>query len=186
MTRFYVGTAGWSYLQWDKEFYPKVTKSNDKLNYYARQFNAVELNNSFYRMPEAEQFLAWEAQVSQHFRFAVKASRFITHIKRLKEPQNTLPPFSAALALQQQAGPVFFQLPPVMPLDLERLHNFLHKLPPCRRYAMELRDPRWHTQEVYQLLKRFKVAFCLFDVPEGISPRVLTTDYAYRPCNRTR
>ena len=179
MTDFYIGTAGWSYLRWDKEFYPEGLSAEQKLAFYATKFNAVELNNSFYHTPKAEQFLAWEAQVPKHFRFAVKASRYITHTKRLRAPEETVPRFAEALALRKKHGPVLFQLPPRFTRDLERLEQFLKQLPKGERYAIELRDPSWQDEAVYRLLRQHKVAFCLFDTPEGASPRLLTTDYAY-------
>ena len=178
MTRFYVGTAGWSYLKWDKEFYPKGTKTSEKLAYYAQHFNAVELNNSFYRTPTPEQYTEWEAHAPANFRFAMKASRYITHVKRLKEPLETVPHFLNHIDLKKPS-PVFFQLPPVMPLDIDRLQAFLVTLPKVFTYAIELRDPRWHCDAVYDLLKQHNVAFCLYDTPEGTSPRTITSDFGY-------
>ena len=178
MTQFYIGTAGWSYLKWDKEFYPEGTKSLEKLSYYASQFNAVELNNSFYHLPSSEQFLAWQKQVPSGFSFSVKAPRYITHLKRLKDPEETLPAFLDVISLKD-SGPLFFQLPPTFPLDIDRLDKFLKELSSDQRYAIEFRDVRWHNEEVYTLLRKNKVAFCLYDMPEGISPRILTSNFAY-------
>jgi uncharacterized protein YecE (DUF72 family) len=121
----------------------------------------------------------WEEQVPSSFRFAVKASRYITHIKKLKDADETLPEFLDAVRLQKQGGPIFFQLPPSFPVNLERLEQFLKQLPARRRYAIELREPSWHDPAVYTLLKKYKVAFCMFDTPEGISPRLLTADFVY-------
>lgn len=177
--QFKIGTAGWSYLKWDKEFYPKGTKAAEKLKYYASQFNSVELNNTFYNLPAKEQFAEWEKQVPAEFEFAVKASRYITHTKRLKEADKILPPLLEAISLQKKKGPVLFQLPPAFPQNLERLEAFLKQLPAKRSYAIELRDVSWHDEAVYRLLNRHKIAFCLYDTPEGISPRKLTADFAY-------
>ena len=179
MTQFYVGTAGWSYLRWDKEFYPRHIKREQKLAYYASCFNAVELNNSFYHVPPPEQFLNWEQQVPAGFKFSIKASRYIIHIKKLNNAEEILPPFFAALKLSRKSSPVFFQLPPGFAFNPDRLHAFLAALPGDRRYVMELRDPSWHQPLTYKLLKKHKIAFCLYDTPEGISPRELTTDFAY-------
>ena len=178
MTKFYIGTAGWSYLKWDKEFYPKGIKADEKLAYYSTQFNAVELNNSFYYTPSSEQFANWESQAPASFQIAVKASRYITHVKKLKDSAETLPKFLDIISLKKP-GPIFFQLPPNFPLNLDRLKEFLKYLPKTYRYAIELRDPSWHDEAVYKLLKAHKVAFCMFDIPEGTSPRKLTTDFAY-------
>lgn len=179
MTKFYVGTAGWSYLRWDKEFYPKGIKATEKLAYYATRFNAVELNNSFYHTPSPEQFMKWEADVPESFRFAVKASHHITHSKRLKDPEKSLPPFLDSLKLQNQEGPVLFQLPPTMKADIPRLRAFLLQLPRTKHFVIELIDPSWHTAPIFELLEQHKVAFCLFDMADKLSPRQLTTDFAY-------
>jgi uncharacterized protein YecE (DUF72 family) len=179
MTQFYIGTAGWSYLRWDKEFYPAGMKAADKLAFYATRFNAIELNNTFYHVPPPEQFVDWEHQVPASFRFAVKASHFITHTKRLKDAGETLPSFLDALQLQQKAGPILFQLPSTFKVDLPRLRAFLTQLPKGRRYVIELINPSWHTDEVFDLLAQHKVAFCLFDMEERQSPRRLTTDFSY-------
>lgn len=179
MTRFYTGTAGWSYLRWDKEFYPKGIRAADKLAFYATCFNAVELNNTFYHVPPPEQFVDWESQVPAAFRFTAKASQYITHTKRLKNPAETLPSFLKALQLQKKAGPVLFQLPPNFKVNVSRLSEFLTHLPEGRRYVIELIDPSWHTEEVFKLLAMHKVAFCLFDTGDRRSPRQLTADFAY-------
>ena len=179
MTRFYTGTAGWSYLRWDKEFYPKGMSAAEKLAFYATRFNAVELNNTFYHVPPAEQFMDWESQVPASFRFAVKASQYITHTKRLKDSAETLPPFLEALELQKKGGPVLFQLPPNFKASVPRLGEFLAHLPHGRRYVLELIDPSWHTEEIFALLARHRVAFCLFDAASRQSPRRLTADFAY-------
>jgi uncharacterized protein YecE (DUF72 family) len=178
MTKFFIGTAGWSYLRWDKDFYPKATQADEKLAFYSSQFNAVELSNSFYHTPSPEQYLTWQHEVPANFLFSVKASRFITHIKRLKDAEDTLPPFLETISLKRK-NPVFFQLPPSFSINLERLTRFLTKLPKGRRYAIELHNPSWHTDEVYALLSKHKVAFCLYDTPEGVAPRQLTANFAY-------
>jgi uncharacterized protein YecE (DUF72 family) len=179
MTRFYIGTAGWSYLRWDKEFYPKGTKAADRLTFYATQFNTVELNNTFYHVPVPEQFVDWENQVPASFQFAAKAAQYITHTKRLKDPAETLPSFLKALKLQKKAGPVLFQLPPNFKINVPRLTEFLEHLPKGRRYVIELIDSSWHTPEIFELFARHRVAFCLFDTGDRQSPRQLTTDFAY-------
>jgi len=179
MTRFYVGTAGWSYLKWDKEFYPKDVKSADKLAFYATRFDAIEINHSFYHTPSVAQFKAWEKVVPGRFLFALKGPSYVTHIKRLMEPEKTLPSFLKPIAAQSKGGPILFQLPPNLPIDMTRLETFLKRLPAPRRYAIEMRHSSWHTPEVYKMLKKYKVAFCLFDSFEGVAPRVLTTNFAY-------
>ncbi|MDP9128188.1 MAG: DUF72 domain-containing protein [Pseudomonadota bacterium] len=179
MTQFFVGTAGWSYLQWEKEFYPPGLRGDGKLAFYAGRLNAVELNNSFYRAPTADQLTKWASKVPTSFRFAIKAPRVITHIQRLQKTEGALSALLETLGKCKMGGPLFFQLPPVFPLDLERLADFITRLPPGPRYAMEFRDPRWHLKEVYDLLRRHKIAFCLFDTVEGKSPRLQTTDFAY-------
>jgi uncharacterized protein YecE (DUF72 family) len=136
------------------------------LEFYARQFSTVEVNNSFYRLPAAAVFAAWRERTPPGFVFAVKASRFITHIKRLREAQDAVRLFLARAAhLGPKLGPVLFQLPPRFRVDLERLDAFLAALPGGVRPVMEFRDPSWHVAEVFDLLDRRGSAYCVMVHP---------------------
>lgn len=178
--RVHIGTSGWVYPHWRGPFYPDGLPEPRWLDYYASHFASVEVNNSFYRLPPREIFAAWRAQTPAGFVFAVKANRYITHMKKLKEPAQTLPPLWEAVAgLGEKQGPLLFQLPPDWRLDLGRLKAFLEALPRGIQAAFELRDARWHTAAVLDLLSDFNAAFCVFDLGGRQSPRAVTADFAY-------
>jgi uncharacterized protein YecE (DUF72 family) len=177
---FRIGTSGFHYKHWQERFYPRELPARAWLAFYARTFDTVELNNSFYRLPEAAQFAAWAAQVPEGFVFAVKASRFITHIKRLREPEEPLARlFEHAGALGPKLGPVLYQLPPSFPKDIERLRTFLAALPQHRAHVIEFRHPSWFDAETLDVLRSAGVAFCCVDSPQLKSPVEATARFAY-------
>jgi len=165
-----VGCSGWNYKSWQGRFYPRGLAPDRWLTYYAERFDTVEVNNTFYRLPERHTFGVWRARVPRNFLIAVKASRFLTHMKRLKEPAEPLRRlFSRASALDRQLGPVLYQLPGSFSVDLQRLDTFLSSLPrvwSSRRlqHVMEFRHPSWYVSETFQLLDRHRVALCLHDM----------------------
>jgi len=176
-----IGTSGYVYRHWRKGvFYPIGLKVRDELSYYAARLPTVELNNPFYRLPTAEMFARWRALTPEGFEFAVKASRFITHIKRLRDTTNEIELFmSRARKLGPKLGPVLFQLPPNQQLDLIRLREFLPLLGSGQRWALEFRHPSWHTNEVYRALAEHGVALCI-PVGGGLHPdRITTADFSY-------
>jgi len=150
------------------------------LEWYAGRFDTVEINNSFYRLPPENALQMWRETVPADFRFAMKGSRFITHMKKLKDPAPALAKFfSRAELLGRKLGPIVFQLPPNWAPDLDRLAAFLDALPRGYRYAFEFRDPAWHTDRVYNLLQKHRAAFCIYDLAGFVSPFEITTDFAY-------
>jgi uncharacterized protein YecE (DUF72 family) len=150
------------------------------LSWYSREFHTVEINNSFYRLPEEKTFAKWKAQGPPGFIFAVKASRFITHIKRLKDVEASIDLFFArAKPLGSALGPVLFQLPPNWKLNLERLSDFLSILPGGHKYAVEFRDLSWCVPQVYDLLRCYNISFCIHDWREMRWPVELTADFTY-------
>jgi len=178
--RFLVGTSGWNYPHWRGRFYPRRLPQAEWLAYYARQFPTVEVNNTFYRLPSSTVFAAWRAAVPDTFTFAVKASRFITHIKRLRNgraPVRRL--LTRARLLRRTLGPVLFQLPPTFVRDEARLVLFLAALPSRCRYAVEFRHESWHRESVYHLLRRHRVACCISDGPEIPGRIVRTASFVY-------
>jgi uncharacterized protein YecE (DUF72 family) len=178
--RIHVGTSGWHYEHWRGPFYPETLRSKEMLGYYAARFSTVEINNSFYHLPTRETFRLWRAQTPAHFTFAVKASRYITHMKKLKQPRQPLKKFLLhAGELKEKLGPILFQLPPRWHRNADRLGEFLEVLPGGEHYAFEFRDPSWFHDEIYALLRRHKAAFCVYDLAGAESPRVLTADFAY-------
>jgi len=175
-----VGTSGWSYKEWRGSFYPEKMKEAEMLPYYAERFNAVELNNTFYRLPSETSFVQWTEQVPPDFRFALKATRTITHIKRLKdvaEPVAEL--YRATTALGARRGPVLFGLPPNMKLDLERLQALVALMPRDVRSAIEFRHESWHDAAVFDLLRAHNVALCIAHTAEEETPFEATASWGY-------
>jgi uncharacterized protein YecE (DUF72 family) len=151
--RTHVGTSGWQYRDWRGAFYPKELPQREWLPYFARNFETVEVNNSFYRLPERETFERWRDQTPAGFVVAVKASRFITHLKRLKDPEEPVALlWERATGLGDRLGPVLFQLPPRFRADPDRLEALLRTLPRRMRPAFEFRDDSWYADEVFDLL----------------------------------
>ncbi len=164
-----VGCSGWNYRSWRGPFYPRDLPVSQWLEHYARVFDTVEVNNTFYRLPERTVFMQWHKRFPAQFQIAVKASRFLTHMKRLRDPAEPLERlFSRAIALDGQLGPVLYQLPPTLAIDLPRLERFLALLPRARssrriRHVMEFRHPSWYTEETFDVLRRQRVTLCLHD-----------------------
>jgi uncharacterized protein YecE (DUF72 family) len=168
-----VGCSGWQYKHWRGDFYPAELPQSQWLEYYSQRFDTVEINNSFYRLPEATTFAAWRERVPAGFTYAVKASRYLTHMKKLKDPDEPLELFfSRARRLGRRLGPILYQLPPRWALNLERLQVFLQALPPRRRHVIEFREPSWYCEEVFALLRSHHVALCLHDMAGSASGRL--------------
>src|SRR5262249_38419978 len=154
---------------WNGEFYPQELRPADWLRYFVQHFDTVEINNSFYRLPSEEAFQSWRSQVPQNFVFAVKASRFLTHIKRLKDPEEPLELFfSRTKFLKDRLGPILFQLPPRFKINLERLEVFLtalrtHMAGGRVQCAIEVRDATWLVPQVFERLRTHRVALCFAD-----------------------
>lgn len=175
-----VGTSGWHYAHWKGPFYPEKMSSGDFLAFYSERFRTVEINNSFYRLPEARTFREWRDATPDGFLFSVKASRYITHMKKLKDPGGPVRKFlRRAEALGGKLGPVLFQLPPRWTRDPERLDSFLGTLPEGIRGAFEFRDPTWFVPEVYRILEDHGAAFCIYDLDGSVSPEEVTADFVY-------
>jgi uncharacterized protein YecE (DUF72 family) len=179
--RIQIGTSGYVYRHWRKGvFYPVGFKAREELAYYAAQFPTVELNNPFYRLPTAEMFQRWRDATPADFEFAVKASRYITHVKRLRDVGEELALFmERAEHLGPKLGPILFQLPPNLQADTPRLREFLPLLSSDRRWVLEFRHPSWHTDEAYRLLAERQVALCI-PVGGGLHPdRITTAPFSY-------
>jgi uncharacterized protein YecE (DUF72 family) len=176
----HVGTSGWHYKHWLGNFYPEKFAPAKMFSWYAREFHTVEINNSFYRLPEEKAFQRWRDLAPPGFLFAVKASRFITHIKRLKDVEDSIDLFfSRAKPLGRTLGPVLFQLPPRWKANIERLAEFLSIFPKRHKYAIEFRDESWCTPRVLDLLRGHNVALCIHDWREMTWPKELTADFTY-------
>ncbi len=175
-----VGTSGWHYPHWRETFYPAGMATEDFLAFYAAHFNTVELNNSFYQLPSRENFTSWAERVPADFLFAVKASRYLTHRKKLKDPEQPLSRLlENAAGLGSKLGPVLFQLPPKWRANPTRLAAFVGILPRSHRYVFEFRDPSWLTEEVYGILREAGCALCVASSPHFPEERRITADFLF-------
>ncbi|MDQ4006067.1 MAG: DUF72 domain-containing protein [Actinomycetota bacterium] len=176
----HVGTSGWQYADWKERFYPKGLPQREWLPYFSERFPTVEVNNTFYMLPKPETFSGWRERSAEDFVFVVKASRYLTHIRRLRDCKVPLSRFWAgARRLGRKLGPVLFQLPPNFPADLDRLESFLHLLPSTMRPAFEFRHPSWDHPDVHRALDRAGVALVLPDRPGTRPSEVVTGGWTY-------
>ncbi len=175
-----IGTSGWHYKHWRGPFYPAKSNSVAMFNYYVRHFDTVEINNSFYKLPTEAAFETWKQIAPPGFIYAVKASRFLTHRIKLKDPERGLDNFLPRVELLgEKLGPILFQLPPRWKLNLDRLAGLLQILPRHHRYAFEFRDLSWHVPQVDEVLRRCNAAFCVFELAGFTSAVKVTADFAY-------
>lgn len=180
MSFFYIGTSGWVYPHWRRSVYPLQSSTSEWLSFYAGLLNSVEINSSFYRLPSPEDIKRWCGFVPQDFIFSIKASRYITHMKKLREPSKTLEPLlERTLAFGTRLGPILFQLPPRWRKNLERLETFLQRLPTNLHYAFEFRDPSWFHEDTFALLSKYNIALCIYESGAYGSPREITADFSY-------
>ncbi|AWH86594.1 DUF72 domain-containing protein [Flavobacterium album] len=178
--KLYIGTSGWHYKHWKGTFYPAELKAKEHFDYYSRHFDTVEINNTFYRLPPKEVFTSWKEKVDKSFIYVVKASRFITHMKKLNDTLEGLTRFLENTALLgENLGPILFQLPPGWEINAGRLENFLKILPNHFRYVFEFRNATWYREEIYTLLEQYNCAFCIYELAGHLSPVMVTADFAY-------
>jgi uncharacterized protein YecE (DUF72 family) len=176
----HIGTSGWHYDHWRGPFYPDDLDADRFLAYYAQRFSTVEVNNSFYRLPSERALGTWRDASPPGFSFAVKGSRFITHLKKLLDPERSLAPFMERMALlREKLGPILFQLPPRWHFNAARLEAFLQALPGGCRYALEFRDQSWINPGALNLLRRHNAAFCIYELGGYLAPREITADFVY-------
>jgi uncharacterized protein YecE (DUF72 family) len=184
--RILVGTSGWSYKEWKGAFYPADLPADDMLRYYGARLPAVEINNSFYRIPREKVLLDWAEQVPAGFRFVLKASRRITHINRLSPADDSLDYFLRTVnVLGERLGPTLFQCPPSLRKDVARLGEFLARVPRTWRAALEFRHPSWFDDEVYGLLRAHDVALVAVDEDGESWPLVPTASWGYLRLRRS-
>jgi uncharacterized protein YecE (DUF72 family) len=177
----YVGTSGYSYKEWKGSFYPEDLPDKQMLHFYGERFQTVEINNTFYRMPKASVLEAWSAEVPANFKFVLKASQQITHIKRLKNAADSLAYLLKVIAtLKEQLGPLLFQLPPYLKKDAPRLSDFLKLLPAEHRAAFEFRHQSWFDEEIFGLLREHHAVLCIAEAENDLEiPFVSTADWGY-------
>jgi uncharacterized protein YecE (DUF72 family) len=175
-----VGCSGWIYPHWRGRFYPEELAVKRWFAFYAEHFDTVEINNSFYRLPKPETFDAWAAQAPPGFRYAVKANRFLTQAKKLKDCEEPMARMMPAFRhLGETLGPVLYQLPPRFKVNLERLERFLELVPKDVINVFEFRDNSWHDDAVFTLLERYGASFCAHDMPGSDSPDLAVGPVAY-------
>ena len=175
-----VGTSGWHYDDWKGRFYPDDIPKSKWFEHYAEHFDTVEINNTFYHLPKQKTFENWYERAPDGFLYTVKANRYITHIKRLKDADEALNRFlQAAGILRERLGAILYQLPPSMHKDLKQLRAFLKLLPKRQIVVFEFRHESWYADETYELLNKFGAGFCVHDMPGTPSPRVVTGNIIY-------
>ena len=178
--RHYIGTSGWHYKHWIDKFYPTGLNTKDQFSYYMSFFDTLEINNSFYRLPSKETFRKWHGETPTNFVFSVKASRFITHMKKLSDPEDSPNLFlSHAGELADKLGIVLFQLPPGWKVNVERFDSFVSALPRNQRFVFEFRNSSWYTENIYAILRKRNCGFCIYELAGHRSPLVVTADFVY-------
>jgi uncharacterized protein YecE (DUF72 family) len=177
--RIYIGTSGYQYKHWRGDFYPEKLPVSKWFGHYIKYFDTVEINNTFYKMADADTFSEWRKAAPKDFCYSIKYSRFGTHRKKLKDPEGHVNYFiDRASHLEEKLGPILVQLPPNWKQNLQRLDEFLKVVPSHLRWAVEIRDPDWFSKELYELLEKYKAALVIHDmIPEH--PKVLTADWTY-------
>lgn len=180
------GTSGFAFKEWKGSFYPAGLKDDGMLGFYAGRFPAVEINNTFYRLPKQEVLEHWASQVGTPFTFAIKASQRITHFARLKPEAASAVEFllKNTASLGDRLGPILFQLPPNMKKDVPRLKAFLDLLPADRRYTVEFRHETWFDDETYDVLRARDIPMCIIEQPDFASPVVATASWGYLRLHR--
>jgi uncharacterized protein YecE (DUF72 family) len=178
--RIQIGTSGWHYEHWKGPFYPEDLSKQAFLDYYAEHFHTVEINNSFYQLPSEKALIRWRDSVPPGFIFAVKASRYITHMKKLKDPEEAVSIFLERISiLGEKLGPILFQLPPKWNFNPQRLEAFLKGLPPGYTYTFEFRDSSWFDPRAYDALGKHGATFCIYDFAGRLSPKKVTSGLIY-------
>ena len=178
--KVHIGTSGWHYKHWIGTFYPPDMRPAQMLRWYSERFDTVEINNSFYRLPAVAALESWCRETPPEFCFAVKASRYITHNRKLNNPESANEKFISLVEnLGRRLGPILFQLPPSWKVNVDRLDQFLAALPRTHRYAFEFRNPTWNVAAVYEALRRHNAAYCIYELAGFQSPIEITADFTY-------
>lgn len=178
--KIHIGTSGFSYLHWKENFYPKELPTKDWLDFYSQTFSTVELNTTFYHLPLENTVKNWHSQVPKNFLFALKASRYITHQKKLHDSQKSLQIFYQRIkSLKNKIGPILFQLPPSFKINKDLLLEFVTNLKPPFSYVFEFRHDSWYVDEIYDLLKEYDIALCITDLNGKLSPEEITSHFTY-------
>ena len=178
--KIHIGTSGWNYKHWRGPFYPTDLPQKEWLEFYCRQLQSVEINNSFYKLPEVKTLKTWFDIVPSNFIYTLKANRYITHMKKLNEPEKPVANLhSRTDVLKDKLGAILFQLPPQWHFNEQRLSAFLNTLSANYHYSFEFRDDSWWNDKTYQMLKKHNAAFCIFELAGQQSPKEITADFIY-------
>ncbi len=178
--KVFVGTSGWYYKHWRGPFYPPDIPNHKLFEYYSEHFSTVEINSTFYHTPKESSLKKWKRTSPPEFIFSVKASRYITHLKKLRDcEENTLYFLELITVFGEKLGPVLFQLPPGLEKDTSLLEQFLAILPSNKRYTFEFRNTSWFNPAVYNILKRHNVSFCIYEYGGITTPLEITSDFVY-------
>jgi len=176
----HIGTSGWAYDHWLGVFYPHSLNKKEMFDFYTSRFGTVEINNSFYHLPSQKTLETWRDTSPKDFMFSVKASRYITHMKKLKNPGEALRTFLDRISvLKSKLDVILFQLPPRWNCNYERLEAFVELLPSGRRYTFEFRDTSWDRDDVFSLLEKNNLAYCIYELDGHRSPKTVTADFVY-------
>ncbi len=175
-----IGTSGWYYGHWLGRFYPEDLHKRDWLHYFSKEFDTVEINNTFYHLPKEETLKKWHKAVPANFLFAVKANRYITHIKKLKDTKDELKRlFERIELLKKHLGPILYQLPPSLRKNIDTLSSFLSLLPKKHKAVFEFRNISWYDDETFKLLDEFGAGFCIHVLGGELTPKVITGKIIY-------
>jgi uncharacterized protein YecE (DUF72 family) len=176
----FIGTSGWSYEHWVGPFYPADISRDAMLPFYSENFGTVEINNTFYRLPRKDVVKSWRDETPDDFLFSVKANRYITHMKNLKDAKKPVERLMQIVALlEDKLGPILFQLPTRWHVNVDRLGTFVKALPKTYRYVFEMRHSSWYQKEVYSILRQVNAALCIQDISGGTSPVKDNADFVY-------
>ncbi len=179
-TRIHIGTSGWNYADWKGTFYPGGLPQKSWLAHYARTFQTVEINATFYRIPSKNVIRSWKQAVPEQFIFSCKAHRMTTHVKKLRSPKETIKPYLSVIrGLRPKLGPILIQLPPSLKHNQQRLDQCLRALPKNHRFAFEFRNPSWFNNEVRASLQKHHCAFVIYHMAGQKTPHWVTTDFVY-------
>lgn len=174
-----IGTSGWSYEHWNENFYPNEIKPKDRLKFYSHHFQSVEINSTFYHLPSEKAISKWHSEVQEDFTFSIKASGYITHRKRLKDPETVDTFLDRVEKLSSKRGPILFQLPPSFKIDEDRLAFFLEHLREGWKYVFEFRHSSWFVENIYHLLKKHQIGLCISDLNGKLTPEEVTSTFTY-------
>ncbi len=178
--KVFIGCSGWNYKEWRGKFYPEKLAQKNWLEYYTKQFNTVEVNNTFYRLPKDSTLEKWKKTAPKDFNFTLKGSRYVTQMKKLNDPEESLAKFEAAAAVMKtKLSCILWQLPPSLHRDDEKLINFCKALKSKNHNVIEFRHISWFTKEVYDILKKYKVSFCSISSPDFPEDMIVTNNIGY-------